>query len=297
MNIELADMRFFVEALHRGSLTKAALQLGMTKSSGSRRIARMEAELGVQLLKRSTRKLHPTEIGKAYFERCVRVLDEVAQTEQIIGEQRRSPSGLLRIAIPSELGALRYAAWFSEFAERHPDIRMEIHAGPGSRLVDLIASDVDAWIKTGRAPDSGLIVRRLGTLTRSVYASPAYLQRHRAPDHPNDLDAHNCLLLGDQPHSNESWTFTHDSEQLTPGVSGNTWANSLAVLRQLTLSGLGLALLPDFQAEHDVDRHRLVKVMREWSPEAIEVNLLMPHRALLPARIRAFVDFFTTKPS
>jgi DNA-binding transcriptional LysR family regulator len=296
MNIEFADMRFFIEALRLGSLTKAAMQLGVTKSSGSRRIARIEAELGVQLIKRSTRKLHPTEIGKAYFERCVRVLDEVAAAEQMIGEQRRSPSGLLRVAIPAELGALRYAAWFTEFVERHPDIRMEIHAGPGSRLVDLIASDVDAWIKTGEVPDSGLIIRRLGRLTRSVYASPAYLARHRAPEHPDDLDAHNCLLLGDQPHSNESWTFTQASEQLTPGVSGNTWANSLAVLRQLTLAGLGLALLPDVQAQRDVDRQTLVKVMHDWAPEAIEVNLLMPHRALLPARARAFVDFVTARP-
>jgi DNA-binding transcriptional LysR family regulator len=296
MSIELADMRFYVEALHRGSLTKAALQLGMTKSSGSRRIARIEAELGVQLIKRSTRKLHPTEIGKAYFERCVRVLDEVAATEQMIGEQRRSPSGLLRVAVPSELGALRYAAWFSEFAERHPDIRMEIHAGPGCRLVDLIASDVDAWIKTGKVPDSGLIVRRLGTITRSVCASPAYLQQHRAPGHPKDLRAHNCLLLGDQPHLTESWAFAHGSEHVTADVSGSALVNSLAVLRQLTLSGLGLALLPDFQTQSDLEGRQLVKVMPDWSPKPIEINLLMPHRALLPARIRAFVDFLTAKP-
>jgi|ERR1700754_1430280 DNA-binding transcriptional LysR family regulator len=296
MNIEFADMRFFVEALRLGSLTKASMQLGVTKSSGSRRIARIEAELGVQLMKRSTRKLHPTEIGKAYFERCVRVLDEVSAAEQMIGEQRGSPSGLLRIAIPAELGALRYAAWFTEFVHLHPDIRMEIHTGPGSRLVDLIASDVDAWIKTGNVPDSGLIIRRLGKLTRSVYASPDYLLRHGAPGHPNDLQTHNCLLLGDQPHSNEPWIFTQDTQQLTPDVSGNTWVNSLAVLRQLTLSGLGLALLPDVQAQRDVDSQMLVKVMQGWSAEAIEVNLLMPHRALLPASARAFVDFVTARP-
>ncbi|MFC0397939.1 LysR family transcriptional regulator [Paraburkholderia rhizosphaerae] len=296
MSIELGDMRFFVEALRQGSLTKAALQLDIPKSSGSRRIKKMEEELGVQLLKRNTRKLYPTEIGKAYFERCARVIDEIAAAEQMVSEQRRSPGGPLRIAVPSELGALRYAAWFTEFISLHPDITMEIHAGAGSRLVELIASDVDVWIKTGDVQDSGLVVRRLCVLKRSVYASPAYLEQRRFPEHPHDLNAHNCLMLGDQPNSSERWSFSRDSEQLTLDVSGNVWVNSLAILRQLTLSGLGLALLPDVQVEDDVNRHALVKTMSDWIPEGIEVNLLMPHRALLPARIRAFVDFFTTKP-
>ncbi|CAB3749374.1 LysR family transcriptional regulator [Paraburkholderia humisilvae] len=296
MSIEVVDMRLFVEVLRHGSLTKAALQLDIPKSSGSRRIAKMEEELGVQLVKRSTRKLYPTEIGKAYFERCVRVIEDIASAEQMVGEQRRSPSGRLRIAIPAELGARCFAAWFADFIERYPGITMEIHAGPGSRLVELIASDVDVWIKTGEVPQSELIVRRLCMLTRGLYASPAYLQRHGVPEHPDDLAAHNCLLLGDQPNSNEPWTFARDSEQLTPNVSGNMWVNSLAVLRQLTLSGLGLALLPDVQVGADVDLRALVKVMCEWPPEAIEVNLLMSHRALLPARIRAFVDFFSTRP-
>jgi DNA-binding transcriptional LysR family regulator len=295
MGIELADMRFFVEALRHGSITKAAFELDIPKSSGSRRIARMEEELGVQLVKRTTRKLHPTEIGKAYFDRCVRVLDEIADAEQMVGEERRSPTGRLRVAIPAELGAQRFAAWFAEFIESHPGITMQVEAGPGSRLVDVVASDVDIWIMTGRAPDSGLIVRRLGVLTRSLYASPKYMQRHPVPESPAQLDVHNCLLLGDQPNSNEPWRFRRESEYVAPELPSNMWVNSMAILRQLTLAGLGLAVMPDVQVESDVASGALVKVMSDWSPEAVEINLLMPHRVLLPARIRAFVDFMVSK--
>jgi DNA-binding transcriptional LysR family regulator len=295
MGIELADMRFFVEAVKRGSLTKAALELDIPKSSGSRRITRMEEGLGVQLVKRTTRKLHPTEVGKAYFDRCVRVLEEIADAEQMVSEERRSPTGRLRVAIPAELGAHRFAAWFAEFVEGHPGITMEVEAGPGMRLVDLVASDVDVWIKTGRVPDSGLVVRRLGVLTRSLYASPKYLQNHPEPQRPEQLVAHNCLLLGDHPYSSEPWTFRQDSEYIAPDLPSNMWVNSLAILHQLTLSGLGLAVLPDIQVESDVARHGLVKVMASWSPESVEINLLMPHRALLPARFRTFVDFMADK--
>ena len=109
MSIELADMRLLVEALRHGSITKAALELDIPKSSGSRRITKIEEELGVQLVKRTTRKLYPTEIGKAYSDRCVRVLDEIADAEQMVSDERRTPTGRLRVAIPAELGAHRFA--------------------------------------------------------------------------------------------------------------------------------------------------------------------------------------------
>ncbi|QCP49132.1 LysR family transcriptional regulator [Trinickia violacea] len=295
MSIELSDMRFFVEAVRHGSITRASLELDIPKSSGSRRITRMEKELGVQLVKRTTRKVNATPVGKAYFDRCVLVLEEVARAEQMVSEERSTPAGRLRIAIPAELGAQRFAACFAEFMQANPGISMEVEAGPGSRLVDVVASDVDVWIKTGDAPDSNLIVRRLGVLARSLYASPAYLERHPAPTHPEQLDAHECLLLGDQPYSLEPWSFTRGSQCVSPEPPSNMWVNSLAVLRQLTVSGLGLAVMPDLHAQGDVDSGRLVKVMTDWAPEPIEVNLLMSHRELLPARIRSFVDFMVGK--
>lgn len=180
MTIELSDMRFFVEAVRYGSITRASLELDIPKSTGSRRMTRMEKELGVQLVKRTTRKVNATPIGKAYFDRCVQVLEEVARAEQMVTDERFTLGGRLRIAIPAELGAHRFAACFAELMHVNSGISMEIEAGPGSRLVDVVASEVDVWIKTGEVPDSNLIVRRLGTLTRSLYASPAYLARHPA---------------------------------------------------------------------------------------------------------------------
>ena len=295
MSIELSDMRFFVEAIRHGSITRASLELDIPKSSGSRRITRMEKELGVQLVKRTTRKVNATAIGKAYFDRCVQVLEDVALAEQMVTEERMTVGGRLRVAIPAELGAHRFATCFAEFMMENPGISMEIEAGPGSRLVDVVASDVDVWIKTGEVPDSNLIVRRLGVLARSLYASPAYLERYAAPARPEQLEAHECLLLGDQPYSVEPWTFTRDSNRVTVEPPSNMWVNSLSVLRQMAVSGVGLAIIPDIHVKHDVERGDLVKVMTDWSPEPVEVNLLMSHRDLLPARIRSLVDFMVAK--
>ncbi len=295
MTIELSDMRFFVEAVRHASITRASLELDIPKSSGSRRITRMEKELGVQLVKRTTRKVNPTPIGKAYFERCVQVLEDVARAEQMVTEERMTVGGRLRVAIPAELGAHRFAACFAEFMQKNPGISMEIEAGPGSRLVDVVASDVDVWIKTGAVPDSNLIVRRLGVLARSLYASPVYLRQHEAPRRPEELDTHECLLLGDQPYSIEPWSFTRDTACITPEPPSNAWVNSLAVLRQLAVSGLGLAIIPDIHVQTDVESGNLVKVMTDWVPDPVEVNLLMSHRELLPARIRSFVDFMVSK--
>ncbi|WP_206997711.1 LysR family transcriptional regulator [Trinickia mobilis] len=295
MTIELSDMRFFVEAVRYGSITRAALELDIPKSSGSRRITRMEKELGVQLVKRTTRKVNATSIGKAYFERCVQVLEDVTRAELMVTEERMTLGGRLRVAIPAELGAHRFAACFAEFMQANPGISMEIEAGPGSRLVDVVASDVDVWIKTGEVPDSNLIVRRLGALTRSLCASPAYLERHPAPNRPEELEAHECLLLGDQIYSVEPWSFTRDNSCITPEPPSNMWVNSLAVLRQLAVSGLGLAVIPDIHVQADVGSGSLVKVMTDWALDPVEVNLLMSHRELLPARIRSFVDFMVSK--
>ncbi|WP_321910264.1 LysR family transcriptional regulator [Paraburkholderia sp. J11-2] len=295
MSIELSDMRFFVEAIRYGSITRASLELDIPKSSGSRRITRIETELGVQLVKRTTRKVNATAIGKAYYDRCVHVLEEVARAEQMVTEERMTVSGRLRVAIPSELGAHRFATCFAEFMQENPGISMEVEAGPGSRLVDVVASDVDVWIKTGEVPDSNLIVRRLGVLARSLYASPLYLERHGEPTRPEQLEAHECLMLGDQPYSLEPWSFTRDSDCITLEPPSNMWVNSLSVLRQLAVSGAGLAIIPDIHVKHEVERGDLVKVMTDWSPEPVEVNLLMSHRDLLPARIRSLVDFMVVK--
>ena len=283
MSIELSDMRFFVEAIRHGSITRASLELDIPKSSGSRRITRMENELGVQLVKRTTRKVNATAIGKAYYDRCVQVLEEVARAEQMVTEERMIVGGRLRVAIPAELGAQRFAACFAEFMMEYPDISMEIEAGPGSRLIDVVASDVDVWIKTGEVPDSSLIVRRLGVLARSLYGSPAYLERHAALTRPEQLEAHECVMPGDQPYSVEPWSFTRDSDSVTVEPPSNTWVNSLSVLRQMTSSGVGLAIIPDIHVKHNVERGDLVKVMTDWSPEPVEVNLLMSHRDLLTA--------------
>lgn len=292
---DLDDMRLFVEVVKLGSITRAARVLGLPKSSASRRIQQMEAHLRVQLLKRTTRRLQPTEIGQAFFERCLHILEEVALTEQMIGEETHTARGKLRIAIPSTIGVPYFSRWITDFLEQHPAVSVEIETGAGERLVDLVAGNFDVWVKIGPVPDSGFTLRQLGALTRSVYASRRYLARHPEPQEPDDLLAHNCLSVSDQPYHREPWHLSFGRINRQVDVQGNTWVNNLGMLRLLTLSGLGIAILPDVYAHQDLLAGELVRLLPDWSAHALPFNLVMPARELLPARTRLFVDFVAGK--
>lgn len=295
MRAELHEMEFFVEVVRQGSITKAAEHLHILKSTGSQWIKMLEKRLGVQLLKRTTRHVILTDLGRAYYERCVRILEEVELAEEMIGEESRTPKGKLKIALPTALATIYFTKWITEFITTYPEIQVDILTGLGVRMIDMVNDNFDVWIKLGPVPDSSLIIRRLGEMTGSIYASAGYLATHPEPKTPEDLRHHNFLRVIDQPYPPAGWTLTRGRQSVKPNVKGNVAVGNMSILAKFVEYGLGVSLIPDIYVKEEVSQGKLVRLLPEWSAGSLDINILMPQRELLPAKTRYFVDFIADK--
>ncbi|MCD6061002.1 MAG: Transcriptional regulator, LysR family, partial [Moraxellaceae bacterium] len=202
--MDLNDVAVFEKVVSEGSLTAAASRLNQPKSSVSRALSRLEADLGVRLLQRTTRKLHLTEAGRLFFDRTKRVLGELREAEQAVTQLQEAPRGNLRITMPVELGMKFMGRVVAEFMQRHPEVSIE--AELSGRMVDLVQEGFDLALRIGEFADSSLVARRLGNLSGRFYASPAYLARHGLPKKPEDLGAHEVILFL-QPRENTLLLF------------------------------------------------------------------------------------------
>src|SRR4030095_16613828 len=188
---KLRAMETFVRIVDRGSLTAAAASLSCSWPSVVRTLAALEAELGVRLLNRTTRRLSPTDEGREYFERCKRVLTDIDEADAALSARRAAPKGRLRITAPGMFGRLRVAPLVAEFILKHPTLQIELTLL--DRIVDLVEEGIDAGIRIARLPDSTLVAVPLGQTRRVVCASPAYLKRVGTPKTPRDLMQHRCI--------------------------------------------------------------------------------------------------------
>lgn len=251
--MEIEDLRIFVEVADAGGVTPAARRLGLSKSIVSRRLARLEAALGVQLLARNTRGAALTEAGATFRDHAARAGAELdAAREAIVpaGELR----GRLRIAAPLSFGPTHLAPVFAEMARRHPELH--IHTGYSDRYVDLIAEGYDCGVRFGHLPDSNLIARRVGPLYGKLVASPDYVAAHGAPEVPGDISAHQCVTQG-----TESWQFMDGERVVTVRPQGRFKADNGTALVAAALAGLGLAYLPDGLVHEHLASGALVAVM------------------------------------
>ncbi|MBV5335683.1 LysR family transcriptional regulator, partial [bacterium] len=194
---KLDDMLAFIKVVDARSFTAAADRLGLSKSVVSRRIAELEDRLGARLLNRTTRRLSPTEVGQAFYERCTRIVSDLDEAERAVGDLHGAPRGRLRLNAPVSFGRLHLAAAIVAFVERHPAIEIDIELN--DRYVDLLEDGYDLAVRIGRLRDSSLVARKLAPCRRVMVASPAYLERFGAPQIPEDLARHNCLLYTNAP--------------------------------------------------------------------------------------------------
>lgn len=243
----LAGMQVFVRVVERGSFSAVAREIGTTQSAVSKQVAGLESALGARLLSRTTRSLALTDEGERYFERARRLVAEVEEAEAELRDGARHLKGWLRVAASVAFGRLRLMPLMPEFLRAHPDLRVDLRLDDG--FVDLIEEGIDVAVRIGELGDSGLVARRVGTTTRHVYASPAYLRRRggkrAAPREPMDLAAHDCIVYTGLA-TRHQWTFTagHGANQpsgtvQTVAVSGQLQCNSSEVVREAVLSGLG----------------------------------------------------------
>jgi DNA-binding transcriptional LysR family regulator len=279
---DLEDLRTFVEVADAGGLTPAARRLGLSKSIVSRRLVRLEEELGVQLLSRTTRGAALTEAGATFREHAARVAAELDAARDALtpeGDLR----GRLRVAAPLTFGPTHVAPMLAELARRHP--QLQVHAAYTDRFVDLIGEGFDAGIRVGYLTDSNLVVRRVAPMRGKFVASPDYIRSHGAPATPDELVQHQALMQG-----TETWRVVANGKTVAVRVQGRFKADNGAALLVAALAGLGVAALPDFLIDEHVAAGALVPVLVDTPPPEGGIYIVRPPGDFPPRKVRALVE-------
>lgn len=283
--VSLNQMRIFVEVVEAGSFTAAAESLGLSKSSVSRKVAELESRLGVQLLRRTTRKIALTDVGEIYYARCRTLVAEAEAADRLVTELHGRPCGLLRVTLPPTFAFL--GGIVAEYLQRYPDVRVEMVCT--ERRVDLVDERFDVAVRAGPLPDSTLIARKLGAVHRLLVASPDYEMRRGLPSKPDDLRDHDATVFGGG-REGEVWTLKSADRRVDLRPTPRLIADDYELLLEASLSGLGISFLPDYVCNEALENGTLVRVLPGWiSPET-------PIRAVYSAsrhpttKLTAFLD-------
>ena len=291
--MDVSTLQLFIEVVRQGSFAAVARDRQLDPSSVSRAIANLEKELGVRLLQRTTRQLSPTEAGLTYFERVEPLVEELQQALAVTTDISQQPKGQLRVTASVSFGLTCIVPLLPQFAAQYPDLTVDLLLTDA--VVDLLAERVDLAVRLGRLADSTLMAQRLMPTRYSVCASPAYLRQAAPLQQPQDVEHHNCLrfpLAGFRSR----WRFQdHDGGLTEVAVSGRTVISSAIALQQCAIAGMGLALLPHWLIEADIQRGDLVRVLPEYAVTATDFNtaawLVYPSRSYVPRKVRVFIDF------
>ena len=288
------EMDAFVRAINAGGFSAAARALNVTPSAVSKLISRLEDRLGARLLNRTTRRLSLTEEGRAFHERCSRILAEVEEAEQAVSQLNALPSGTLRVNSAVAFATYQLVPLLPEFMTRYPLIHLELTIT--DQVVDLVEEGSDVAIRTGVRTASTLISRLLAEDHRLIVAAPSYLERWGVPQTPTDLLTHNCLMRSGQQNALNQWPFIGPEGDFTLHITGNADVNNGETLYEMTVAGLGISRLAEFRVADDVREGRLVPLLTDVNrPEPLPIHVLYPHRKHLSPKVRAFVDFLVEK--
>lgn len=286
--IDLNDLQLFVRVVDLRSFSAAARHLGLPVSTVSRKVARLEHRLGVQLLHRTTRQLHLTEPGAAYYRSCEQALALVSEAEKEVTGMDRTPSGELRISLPIAFGRFTFAQLLGDFCARYP--QMQLIAVLSNRYVDLVDEGFDVVVRTGQLDDSSLRSRHLADCPFVIAASPACLSRFEPPRDREAFGRLPCLVLGEVAEG-ARWTFYEGTTPVPIAVRPAMVSNDMGLLRHAALAGLGFLLLPGFLVGDDLAAGRLVAVSGDWELVRGQVHAVYPARRRTAAKVRAFIDF------
>lgn len=288
---ELEDLKSFVEVVESGGLNRAAARLGVSKSILSRRITRLEADLGVRLLSRSTRGIDPTEEGIEFKARCDRILAELEEARDAVARQRGSVRGRLRVSAPLSFGVRYVAPVLAEIAQAHPDLELDVSYT--DRIVDVIGERFDAAIRIGALRDSSLVARRIAPVHAVLVASPAYLSRHGRPRTPQDLTAHESLIYTGSLV--QEWQFQSSARWISIRPEGRLRSDSGDAILQWAIAGLGIADAPSFLAYDAVESGALEPLLLDYPRPEYGVYIVRPPGSHVPGKVRVLIDWLVER--
>jgi DNA-binding transcriptional LysR family regulator len=285
---DLKCIRVFLAVARTEGFTAAADELGISKAACSKHVARLEGQLGVRLLNRSTRNVRLTEAGIAYRDRMREILAEIEETEAAVAQLNTQPRGQLRLMAPTSYGSFHLARAITAYQARFPDVNVDLLLA--DRPPDLINDGLDLAIQVGELADSNCVARILARVRVVVCGAPSYFERAGEPRSLRDLQRHNCLVYSAR-HPAGVWQFRAGGRQQQVVVSGTFRSSAGEALRIAAVEGRGLVQLPTYMVGLDIQAGRLQPVLEVFEPEPRPISALFLHRRYLSAKVRTFVDF------
>ena len=285
----LTEMEAFANVVDQGGFTDAAKKMGISKSAVSKHVSSLEARLGARLLNRTTRRVSPTEIGLAYYDRARRVLNDAGEADALVTSMQSAPSGLLRISVATDFGVNLLSPILSEFLSDFPEITVNMVLN--NRYVELISEGFDMAIRIGELEDSSLRARKLTETTKRLVASPSYIQKFGRPQKIDDLNEHKLLHYSNQS-SGSVWKLTAPSgEKRQVRTAGWLSVNDGQSLLNAAISGLGIAYLPSYLFAQAMSEGLVEDAMPTLPVETLGVYAVYPPGRFTQPKVRAFIDF------
>lgn len=282
-------LQSFIAVVESGGFSKAAEQLGASTAAVSRRVSGLEQQLGLQLLRRTTRRIDLTEAGQQFYSDVLNVFLLLGEAEDRVRAGTEHVSGLMRVAAPMSFGIQKLAPVLPAFMQRHPDLKIQLLLE--DRYTDLVAEGIDVSVRIGHLADSSLVARRLGVIERVFCAAPSYLKAHGEPKKPEDLAGHDCLQYA-QRGPREDWGAILGAPD-TLELDVSLTANNAEVLKECAIQGMGIALLPAFVIDDALADGRLRAVLTKFSPVPFGLYAVRQSSRLIPARVRLFIEYLS----
>lgn len=285
---KLNAISVFCKVIETQSFTQAAAQENISVAMASKLVSQLEEQLKTRLLQRTTRKIVPTEAGLIYYQHCHPILTELDEADASISNLSSSLQGNLTVSVPMDFGLRFIAPNLPRFVQTNPNLHIEIEYS--DRRVDLVAEGYDAALRIGYLQDSSLVARKIATSSLHFVASPDYLEKHGTPQHPEDLEHHDCLLykaLGNQIY----WEFAQKNGIQRIKMRSKLVCNNGLTLTQLAKAGLGIINSPHFLIDKELRSGELIEVLTEYRQQKLDLHVIYPHRRHLAAKVKAFAEF------
>jgi DNA-binding transcriptional LysR family regulator len=289
------SMRLFTRIVELGSFTKAADDLQLPRATVTLAVQHLEKRLGVRLLHRTTRHVSATQDGEAYYQRCLRLLQDMEEAESAFGHAAAKPRGKLRVDLQGTLAMHYLLPYIGDFFSRYPDIEMDI--GMGDRLVDLVRENIDCVLRAGEPRESSMVGRRVASLAQVTCASSDYLKRNGTPRSVEEFRVHRAVNFAASNGKIHPFEFVVDGERRSMQLRGPVTVGHADAYVACCVAGLGFIQLPRYHVEERLKNGTLVEAMAPYRPPPMPVSVMYPHHRQLSPRVRVFVDWVAERLS